>query len=151
MPTLEAERLAIGEPPGPEAAVAVVPRVAKRGTASRSSFKDPLVYYLGFRTTNSGREYSLRVTGGSGPRLFVVLITHEVFATGQARFQDAPDLCFSRLQRDLAADPNLLPGSTLVLTAQELLTYRHAREKRPPVPTRRSPASEELQPAIPQR
>jgi hypothetical protein len=95
------------------------------------------VRYLGFRTTADGREYSLRVTDGLEPRLFVLLITHEVFASREARFQDAPDLCFAKLQRDLVADPGLLPGPRLVLTAQELLEYRDARERRSPNRARR--------------
>ena len=88
--------------------------------------------YLGFRTTALGREYSFRVGGELEPRLFVLLIAHEVFASQAARFQDAPDLCFARLQRDLAADPGLLPGPHLVLTTEELLDYRVARGKPPP-------------------
>lgn len=91
--------------------------------------------YLGFRTTAEGREYSLRVSDGLAPRFFVLLITHEAFASREARFQDAPDLCFARLGRDLMADPGLLPGPRLVLTAQEIFDYRVAQEKR--LPSRR--------------
>lgn len=92
----------------------------------------PSVRYLGFRTTADGREYSMRVTAGFDHRHFVLLIPHEVFASREARFQDAPDLCFARLQRDLAADPGLLPGPRLVLTTRELLDYRLAQDKRSP-------------------
>ena len=94
--------------------------------------RPPAVRYLGFRTTADGREYSLRVASELEPRLFVLLITHEVFASREARFQDAPDLCFARLQRDLVADPGLLPGPRLVLTAQELREYRVARGRPSP-------------------
>jgi hypothetical protein len=101
--------------------------------ARRGKPRPPAVCYLGFRTTADGREYSLRVSDGLEPRFFVLLIRHQVFAAREARFQDAPDLCFARLQRDLAADPDLIPGPRLVLTAEELREYRNARERRPPV------------------
>lgn len=96
--------------------------------------------YLGFRTTADGREYWLRVSDGLEPRLFALLIGHEFFASREARFQDAPDLCFARLQRDLLANPGLLPGARVVLTAREILEYRDAREKRPPGRKRRRSA-----------
>jgi len=131
LPKQELEQLPAGEPTRPEVGTAV---------ASHRAPRPPAVAYLGFRTTEAGREYSLRVTGGLAPRLFVLLITHEVFASREARFQDAPDLCFARLQRDLAADPGLLPGPRLVLTAHELLEYRDARERRSPGRKRRSSA-----------
>jgi hypothetical protein len=89
--------------------------------------------YLGFQTTPEGREYSVRV-GGVAPRLFVLFIAHQTFASGEARFQDAPDLCFVRLRRELAANPEL-EGTRLVLTAQELEDYRG--EHRTPVNRRR--------------
>lgn len=100
--------------------------------------KPPRVRYLGFRTTAEGREYSLRATDELQVRLFVMLITHGDFASREARFQDGPDLCFAKLQRNLAAEPSLLPGSLLVVTARELLAYREAREKSPPVRRRRT-------------
>jgi hypothetical protein len=99
------------------------------------------VRYLGCRTTDEGREYTLRVNDGLEARLFVLLITREAFASQKARFQDAPDLCFGKLQRELMADPGLLPDARLVVTTQELLDYRSARDKRPPARTRRPPAS----------
>jgi hypothetical protein len=135
LPNGEPDQLA-----GVELTAAAAPAAAAGGASLAGAAgkpRPPAVHYLGFRTTGTGREYSLRVTGGLGPRLFVVLIAHEVFASGEARFQDAPDLCFTRLQRDLAADPDLLPGPHLVLTAREILAYRTARERRPPPGRRR--------------
>jgi hypothetical protein len=99
--------------------------------------KPPVVHYLGFRTTADGREYTLRVRDGLESRLFQMLITHADFASRLTRFQDAPDLCFTKLQRDLEADPRLLPGPAAVLTARDFLDYHHAREKRSPSPRRR--------------
>jgi hypothetical protein len=101
--------------------------------------KTPTICYLGFRATADGREYALRVTDGLEPRFFVLLITHEAFATHEARYQDAPDLCFSKLLRDLEADPDLVPAPRLELTVRELREYSTARDRRPPGPKRREP------------
>jgi hypothetical protein len=102
----------------------------------------PAVSYVGFRTTDDGREYTLRVSDGLTARLFVLLVTREAFAARELRFQDAPDLCFGKLQRELEADPDLLPGARLVLTTRELLDYRHAQERKPATRTRRPAASQ---------
>jgi hypothetical protein len=96
----------------------------------------PSLRYLGFRTTAEGREYTLRVTAGFEHRDFVLLITHQDFASREARFQDAPDLCFAKLQRDLVADPGLAPGSRLVVTTRDFLEYRLAQK---PAPSRKRP------------
>ena len=86
--------------------------------------------YLGFSTTALGREYRLAVRDGEAPREFVIFIAHTTFAAGEARFQDAPDLCYAKLRRELVADPALQPSAALELTARELLDYRD--EHRPP-------------------
>jgi hypothetical protein len=88
------------------------------------------VRYLGFKTTREGREYSLRATDELQTRLFVVVISHEDFAVRGARFQDGPDLCFTKLEHELAAEPTLAAGSRLVMTPRDLLDYR-ARERMP--------------------
>jgi hypothetical protein len=98
------------------------------------------ISYAGFATTLEGREYSLRVTGELAPRNFLMLIPHAAFASRGVRFQDAPDICFARLQRELAADPELLPDTTkLVLSAADFLEYKVAHEKAAPGPKKRTP------------
>jgi hypothetical protein len=73
--------------------------------------------------------------GAAEPRVFVVLIPGEAFASHAVRFQDGPDLCFRRLQRDLSADPDLPADSDMVLSAEEINDYRAGREQ--PVSERR--------------
>ena len=90
---------------------------------SRSS-RQQIVRYVGFRSTSKGREYTMRVADGLSSREFVLLITHQSFAAREARFQDAPDVCSGKLRRELAADPDLLPGECIALTKQDLLDYR---------------------------
>jgi hypothetical protein len=99
------------------------------------------VRYIGFRATDEGREYSLRVDGEGDPRVFRLLIPHAAFSDKQARFQDAPDLCFAKLQRELVLDAALQPGPTLVLTPRDLAEYHELQTKRTPERKRRRPAS----------
>lgn len=103
--------------------------------------KPAALCYLGARTTGEGREYALRVSGAITPRVFRLLITHEAFASRLTRFQDAPDLCFGKLQRELAADPDLQSEEPLVLTMQDLAEYRSAHEKRPETRKRARPVA----------
>ena len=126
-----------GETSDPERAGAP-PSVGEPHGGPHGAAKPPTVRYLGFRTTAEGREYSLRATDELRARMFVMLIPHRDFASREARFQDGPDLCFAKLQRDLAAEPDLLPGPLLVVTARELVAYREAREKSPSVRRRRT-------------
>jgi hypothetical protein len=85
------------------------------------------VHYLGFRITDEGREYTMRATN-EAPRLFVLLITHQHFQMGRARYQDGPDLCCAKLTRVLMEDAvGLSQESPMVLTAAELAEYRAGR------------------------
>jgi hypothetical protein len=112
---------------GDEAALATAVIAGKRDRAETARSRPPAVQYVGFRTTTNGREYTLCATGGVEPRLFVLLIPGDAFVKHAVRFQDGPDLCFRRLQRELTADPDLLPGGGFVLTTEELLDYREGR------------------------
>lgn len=120
----------------PDLPAAIAPPAKPLGRAPRS----PIVRYLGFRTTAQGREYTLGVSDGLEWRQFVLLITHAAFAARDARFQDAPDLCSGKLRRELVAHPDLVPGPSFAVTAQDLLEYREARDQRAPVNKRRRPA-----------
>jgi len=112
---------------------------AARAERPASRPKPAALCYLGSRTTGEGREYELRVAGTIEPRVFRLLIPHEAFAARLTRFQDAPDLCFGKLQRELAADPDLESAHPLVLTVQDLAEYRDAHEKRPETRKRNRP------------
>lgn len=111
--------------------------------------RPPAICYLGFRATAEGREYSLRVTGECEPRHFLLFIGHEVFASRQLSFQDAPDFCFARMQNDLSANPDLIPGPRRALTAEDFLEYHRSRQspaaarrrRRPDAPGEGRPAS----------
>jgi hypothetical protein len=95
------------------------------GAGDSPASRRPIIRYLGFRSTPCGREYTLRVADVASCRDFVLFISHEAFAARETRFQDAPDVCSEKLRRELAADPDLLPGEGITLTSGDLRDYRH--------------------------
>ena len=106
-----------------EAGVRIPPRYSKAHEQLMRSH----VHYMGFRITDEGREYTLRATNAA-PRLFVLLITHQHFQAGRARYQDGPDLCCLKLTRALMDDGvDSDQQSPMVLSAAELAEYRAGR------------------------
>lgn len=89
------------------------------------------VRYLGFESTAAGRDYSLLVRQGEVSARVTVRIPHAAFAGHLTRYQDAPDICFLKVQHELALHDNQPPGETLVVTDSELAAYRSAHEKQP--------------------
>jgi hypothetical protein len=116
-----------GAPASPHAKL--VPTAPTTHDAVHGS-RHPIVRYVGFRSTTNGREYTMQVSDGLSSRSFVLIISHQAFASRQARFQDAPDVCSGKLRRELAADPDLLPCDSMAVTAQDLLDYKDTREHR---------------------
>jgi hypothetical protein len=90
------------------------------------------VRYLGFCNTDLGRAYELRVDVAGTPRTITVTIPHAAFVAKKARFQDAPELCFAKLQRALAEHAELPDGLELVIGLEELAEYRDAQSRRGP-------------------
>ena len=102
-------------------------RSPTRSTKAHEQLMRSHVQYVGFRITDEGREYTLRATNET-PRLFVLLIAHQHFQMGRARYQDGPDLCCAKLTRVLIEDAlDADQESPLVLTAEELAVYRAGR------------------------
>jgi len=96
------------------------------------SVRPPSIRYLGFDCTSEGRAYRLRVDGTGDPRLVTVTIPNAAFEARKARFQDAPELCFARLQKELLENAELPDGLVLAITATELDQYREAQLRRSP-------------------
>jgi hypothetical protein len=97
------------------------------------------IRYLGFECTSEGRSYRLRVDRGTDdPRLYTVSVPSEAFDSRRARFQDAPELCLQRLQRELDENAELPGGSSLMITAADLDRYREAQQRRSPDRKRRA-------------
>jgi hypothetical protein len=110
-----------------DAAAAAPASPPVRHTKANEQLMRSHVHYMGFRITDEGREYTLRATN-EAPRLFVLLITHQHFQMGRARYQDGPDLCCAKLTRALMDDAIAADHeSPMVLTAAELADYRVGR------------------------
>jgi len=90
------------------------------------------VEYVGFTTADHSREYRLRVQEGGVLHDFVLAISLEAFISRRARYQDAPEICFLKLQRELAEGNGTLPDAYLSITDLELEEYRTAHAPKPP-------------------
>lgn len=85
-----------------------------------------LVQYVGFEAKSLVREYTFQVRHSADePREFTLTITNEAFNAHRIRFQDAPDLCSLKLQRELAAVQFPLKNHFRITDA-ELEDYRSA-------------------------
>lgn len=94
---------------------------------------DARVEYVGFTVDEREREYTLRVWGTSGDAHdFHVAIANQAFLAHSLRYQDAPEICFLKLQRELVAAGDRLPALRLAVTAAELEEYRTAHAPKPP-------------------
>jgi hypothetical protein len=77
------------------------------------------------------------VRQGADVHHVTVAIPNEAFLSGRVRYQDAPDLCFLKIQRELAAsEEGTLPALALSMTDEELEEYRVSHA--PKTPRRRS-------------
>jgi hypothetical protein len=71
-------------------------------------------------------------------RQFTITIANEAFIDRRVRYQDAPDICFLKLTRELAADGDDLPSTRHDVTNAELEDYRLSHTPKPRVNRRRS-------------
>jgi len=93
------------------------------------------VQYLGFESKAEVREYTFCVREVSHePREFILTIANEAFVSHRARYQDAPDICYVKLQRELATYANHPPETHFQITDTELDDYRAAKRTTPPKP-----------------
>jgi hypothetical protein len=97
-----------------------------------SPARAPSIRYMDFECTDEGRAYHLRIEGQGDPRLVTITIPTAAFASRRARFQDAPELCYQRLQHELATNADLPDGLELVITVDEMDVYRDAQLRRSP-------------------
>lgn len=91
------------------------------------------VEYVGFRASGAMREYTLRVRQAADDSLqFTLVIPNEAFLSHRVRYQDAPEICFLKLQREILACSEGLPDARLTVTDGELEDYRAAHAPKPP-------------------
>jgi hypothetical protein len=63
------------------------------------------IQYLGFEQDPKYRTYAFRVVETlKQDREFQLSVETQALATSKFKFQDVPDLCFSKLKRDLASE-----------------------------------------------
>jgi hypothetical protein len=95
------------------------------------------VEYQDFTAGEKRREYRLRVRRGAEFHVFTVAIPNEAFVSGRVRYQDAPEICYLKILREIeTCGEDALPARALVMTDQELEEYRVAHA--PKTPGRRS-------------
>ncbi len=96
------------------------------------------IEYLTFTAGTAAREYHLRVRWGAEEAHDVtVVIPNEAFLSGRVRYQDAPDVCFLKIQKECSeGGEGSVPDRTLRMTDQELEEYKVAHT--PKNPRRRS-------------
>lgn len=85
-----------------------------------------VIQYLGFEARARIREYFYRVVDpGAGERVVVFTISNQAFVEKLVRYQDAPELCYLKLQKELAAEtPGEPLASRFVVSEAELGEYR---------------------------
>ena len=95
------------------------------------------VEYQDFTAGEKRREYRLRVRRGAEFHVFTVAIPNEAFVSGRVRYQDAPEICFLKIQKELSeGGEECVPARALLMSDEELQEYKTARA--PKSPHRRS-------------
>lgn len=88
--------------------------------------------YLGFESKGRSREYSFQVRyAADDVRAFTLTILNEAFTSHQVRYQDAPDLCSSKLRRELSANANYPSHTNFPIIGSELDDYRAGHARKP--------------------
>ena len=86
-----------------------------------------LVQYVGCISKALVREYTFTVRAAANdPREFTLTIPNEAFNAHRARYQDAPDICSLKLQRELSACTADAVKTHFRITDIELEDYRTA-------------------------
>ncbi len=94
------------------------------------------IQYLGFELKPGGRDYTYRVLAPkSEARQFTLTISNKAFIEIRVPYQDAADICYQKLQRELLAETQECPLRRRSSVSDEEL--REYQEKHRPAPKRR--------------
>lgn len=92
------------------------------------------IQYVGFAVGNTARNYNFLVTDTPGhSRQFTVVVRFESFRSTRLKFQDGPDICFTRLKRELERETDdARADSQLRIGPDDIQAYldRHHPPKR---------------------
>jgi hypothetical protein len=103
------------------------------------------IEYLGFAVRGDAREYALRMQDTQAAwHRFTLVISNEAFIAHRVRYQDAPDICFRKLLSEATACGDGMPGERLLVSDDELGTYKAARAPKPPVRRQPPPVDREV-------
>jgi hypothetical protein len=92
----------------------------------------PKAEYVGFTVNQTARVYRLRVSQPDGEtRDFTLSIANRAFLSNRVRYQDAPEICFLKLEREILAHGDKKMSSSMQITNDELDDYRQSHDKRP--------------------
>jgi hypothetical protein len=90
------------------------------------------VQYFGFDAKELVREYSFLVRQAVNETSeFTLTIRNEAFHSRRVRYQDAPEICSRRLDRELAAFANHPPQTHYSISELDLDDYRNSHTPRP--------------------
>jgi hypothetical protein len=97
--------------------------------------------YVGFTVDETSRIYTMRVRKPGGIlHEFQIAIANQAFLTNRVRYQDAAEICFLKLERELSqCAEDTLPAPRMQVTDAELDEYRVSHTKKPPPPRPRFP------------
>jgi hypothetical protein len=91
----------------------------------------PKSEYLGFSVNAKFRVYSLRVSPTEGEaRYYTLTISNRAFLEQRVRYQDAPEICFLRLERELKECSDSVPATNLRITDNDLKNYQESHIKK---------------------
>ena len=80
-----------------------------------------LLEYMGFESTAEGRDYAFHVRfSAQDSRNYIVRIAREAFASRRVSYQDGPNVCSSRLKRELTANPDAPTGTSFLIDVGEI-------------------------------
>lgn len=90
--------------------------------------------YVGFTVNEISRVYTMRVRRPDGVfHDFEFAIANQSFLSKRVRYQDAPEICFLKLQQELSLrGEDSTPASQIHITDAELDAYREAHTKKAP-------------------
>ena len=90
--------------------------------------------YIGFTVNDTYRIYKILVSRPDGEsREFEIAIANRRFLTNQVRYQDAAEICFLKVERELRrCGDDSIPASRIHVTEAELDEYREAHTKKVP-------------------
>jgi len=93
-----------------------------------------MIQYVGFQVRAHSRAYDFLVTDvPAAPREFIVSIELTAFSSAGLKFQDGPDICFSRLKRELEQETEEVRANlNLLVAGDDVQAYvdRHRPPKR---------------------